>query len=172
MNVNLNRYLFTLIAFSVFNISAQESSDESANLIEDVIVTSRRSDPNVEKKIQLELQNLPINYSAWFHQGAKNLNLAALFGSAENIFVTEDSTMMISESISSGKPVTTLFPRNIKSPRRYKAQIQKYLELNLITRESIENFSIKEIENSSKNIQSHLSNLCDQLEERIQWQEG
>ena len=136
------------------------------------IVTSRRSDPNVEKKIQLELQNLPINYSAWFHQGAKNLNLAALFGSAENIFVTEDSTMMISESISSGKPVTTLFPRNIKSPRRYKAQIQKYLELNLITRESIENFSIKEIENSSKNIQSHLSNLCDQLEERIQWQEG
>lgn len=136
------------------------------------IVTSRRSDPNVERKIQLELQNLPINYSAWFHQGSKNLNLAALFGSATNIFVTEDSTMMISESISSGKPVTTLFPRNIKSPKRYKAQIQKYLTLNLIIREPIENFCIKEMENSSINIQSHLSELCDQLEERIQWQEG
>tara|TARA_Y100000748_G_scaffold129809_1_gene108756 strand:- start:5792 stop:6799 length:1008 start_codon:yes stop_codon:yes gene_type:complete len=134
------------------------------------VVTSRRSDPEVEKKIQSELQNIPLDYSAWFHQGAKNFNLAALFGSAKNIFVTEDSAMMISESISSGKPVTTLFPSEIKSPMRYKAHIQKYLDLNFITRESIKNFSIKDIENTSKNVQNHLSKLCNQLEERIQWQ--
>ena len=134
------------------------------------IVTSRRSDPIVEKKIRSQLQNIPLNYSAWFHQGAKNFNLAALFGSAKNIFVTEDSAMMISESISSGKPVTTLFPSGIQSPLRYKAHIQKYLDLNLITREPIKNFLIKEIENSSNNVQNHLSQLCDQLEERIQWQ--
>ncbi len=134
------------------------------------IVTSRRSDPKVEKKIQSKLQNIPLDYSAWFHQGAKNFNLAALFGSAKNIFVTEDSAMMISESISSGKPVTTLFPIGIQSPLRYKAHIQKYLDLNLITREPIENFLIKDIESSSKNVQIHLSKLCDQLEKRIQWQ--
>ncbi len=134
------------------------------------IVTSRRSDPEVEKKIKTELQNIPLDYSAWFHQGAKNFNLSALFGSAKNIFVTEDSAMMISESISSGKPVTTLFPSGIHSPLRYKAHIQKYLDLNLITRESIKNFSIKEVENSSVNVQNHLSKLCNQLEERIQWQ--
>ena len=134
------------------------------------IVTSRRSDPKVEKKIQSKLQNIPLDYSAWFHQGAKNFNLAALFGSAKNIFVTEDSAMMISESISSGKPVTTLFPIGIQSPLRYKAHIQKYLDLNLITREPIEDFLIKDIESSSKNVQIHLSKLCDQIEERIQWQ--
>lgn len=134
------------------------------------IVTSRRSDPKVEKKIQSKLQNIPLDYSAWFHQGAKNFNLAALFGSAKNIFVTEDSAMMISESISSGKPVTTLFPIGIQSPLRYKAHIQKYLDLNLITREPIEDFLIKDIESSSKNVQIHLSKLCDQLEKRIQWQ--
>jgi len=134
------------------------------------IVTSRRSDPIVEKKIRSQLQNIPLDYSAWFHQGAKNFNLAALFGSAKNIFVTEDSAMMISESISSGKPVTTLFPSGIQSPLRYKAHIQKYLDLNLITREPIKNFLIKEIDNSSNNVQNHLSQLCDQLEERIQWQ--
>ena len=134
------------------------------------IVTSRRSDPKVEKKIQSKLQNIPLDYSAWFHQGAKNFNLAALFGSAKNIFVTEDSAMMISESISSGKPVTTLFPIGIQSPLRYKAHIQKYLDLNLITREPIENFLIKDIESSCKNVQNHLSKLCDQIEERIQWQ--
>ena len=78
--------------------------------------------------------------------------------------------MMISESISSGKPVTTLFPIGIQSPVRYKAHIQKYLDLNLITREPIKNFLIKDIESSSKNVQNHLSKLCYQLEERIQWQ--
>ena len=134
------------------------------------IVTSRRSDPEVEKRIKTELRNIPLDYSAWFHQGAKNFNLSALFGSAKNIFVTEDSAMMISESISSGKPVTTLFPSRIQSPLRYKAHIQKYLDLNLITRESIKNFSIKDLENSSTNVQNHLSKLCNQLEERIQWQ--
>ena len=134
------------------------------------IVTSRRSDPEVEKILQSELQNIPLDYSEWFHQGATNFNLSALFGSAKNIFVTEDSAMMISESISSGKPVTTLFPRGIQSPLRYKAHIQKYLDLHLITRQSIENFSIKDLENRSINVQNHLSNLCNQLEERIQWQ--
>jgi iron complex outermembrane receptor protein len=57
MNVNLNRYLFTLIAFSVFSISAQESSDESANLIEDVIVTSRRREEAA--------QSVPVAISAF-----------------------------------------------------------------------------------------------------------
>tara|TARA_B100000287_G_scaffold429641_1_gene483363 strand:- start:824 stop:1822 length:999 start_codon:yes stop_codon:yes gene_type:complete len=133
------------------------------------VVTSRRSDPKVERKIQSELQEIPMDYSVWFHQGARDFNLAALFGAAKNIFVTEDSAMMISESVSSGKPVTTLFPRGIKSPIRYKAHIQKYIDLNFITREPIENFSIKEIESSYHNVQNHLSKLYDQLEDRIQW---
>ncbi|MBD62890.1 MAG: hypothetical protein CMD68_02285 [Gammaproteobacteria bacterium] len=136
------------------------------------IVTSRRTDPEVEKKIKFALKDLPLDNSAWFHDGAKNFNLAALFGAAKNIFVTEDSAMMISESISSGKPVTTLYPKSINSPPRYEAQIQKYLDLNFISRKPIEEFSFKEVENSSKNVQNHISELCNTLEERIQWQEA
>lgn len=136
------------------------------------IVTSRRTDPEVEKKIKFELKNLPLDNSVWFHDGATNFNLAALLGAAKNIFVTEDSAMMISESISSGKPVTTLYPKSINSPPRYEAHIQKYLDLNFIFRESIEEFSLKEVENSSKNVQNHLSELRNTLEERIQWQEA
>ena len=133
------------------------------------IVTSRRSDPAVEKKFQYDLRNIPHEYSVWFHNGEKNFNLAALFGAAKNIFVTEDSAMMISESISSGKPVTSLFPSVIKSPKRYKAHIQKYIDLGFITRESIGDFSIKNIENQSHNVQNHISKLRKQLEERILW---
>ena len=133
------------------------------------IVTSRRSDPKVENILQEGLTGIPLQHSAWFHQGDKNFNLAALLGSAKNVFVTEDSAMMISESISSGKPVTTLFPSGIKSPMRYKAHIQKYLDLNLITRESMQKFSIKEIDNSLENVQRHMEKLSNQLKERIQW---
>ncbi len=176
---NLNEHLLFLIGGEGIGYSYEDREWESLiSAIKDLydetripitVVTSRRSDPKVERKIQSELQEIPLDYSAWFHQGASNFNLAALFGAAKNIFVTEDSAMMISESISSGKPVTTLFPRGIKSPIRYKAHIQKYIDLNFITRESIEKFSIKEIDNSFNNVQNHLSKLCDQLEDRIQW---
>ena len=133
------------------------------------IVTSRRSDPDVEEKLRSQLSNIRLDYSAWFHKGGKDFNLDALLGSAKNIFVTEDSAMMISESISSGQPVTTLYPSNIQSPLRYQKHIQKYLDLGFMTRESIENFSIKEISNSAEKVQSHLSNLKETLVERIQW---
>ena len=45
--------------------------------------------------------------------------------------------MMISESISSGKKVTTLFPAFIDTPERYSNHIQKYRDLNLIDSQSI-----------------------------------
>ena len=133
------------------------------------IVTSRRSDPKVESILRSQLSNIPIDYSAWFHSGDKDFQLDALLGSAKNIFVTEDSAMMISESISSGKPVTTLYPSTINAPFRYGKHIKKYLELDLITRQSIKNFSLKEKTNTIQNVQDHLTQLKNQLIERIQW---
>ena len=133
------------------------------------IVTSRRSDPRVEKKLRSQLSNIPIEYSAWFHFGDKDFKLDALLGSAKNIFVTEDSAMMISESISSGQPVTTLYPSNINSPLRYQKHISKYEDLGFITRESIKKFSLKEKINTTKNVEEHLAKLKNKLIERINW---
>jgi mitochondrial fission protein ELM1 len=133
------------------------------------IVTSRRSDPEIEKKLRSQLSNIPLDYSVWFHLGDKNFNLDALLGSAKNVFVTEDSAMMISESISSGKPVTTLYPSNIKAPKRYQQHIQKYLDLEFISRQPIKKFSLKEKTNTTQNVQEHLTKLKDVLIERIQW---
>ncbi|MDB4112414.1 mitochondrial fission ELM1 family protein [bacterium] len=133
------------------------------------IVTSRRSDPVIEKKLRTELSNIPLNYSAWFHLGDKDFNLDALLGSAKNIFVTEDSAMMISESISSGKPVSTLYPSNIKAPIRHQDHIKKYLDLEFISRQPIVEFSIKEKTNTTVNVQEHLTKLKDVLIRRIKW---
>ena len=102
-----------------------------------VIVTSRRTDSKIEKLFRKELFGFYSNRSIWFNLGGKNANLAKLLGNACKVFVTEDSTMMISESISSGKKVTTLYPKNIHAPVRYRKHIQKYIDLDLIDSQSI-----------------------------------
>ena len=101
------------------------------------IVTSRRTDPSIEALLRDSLSDCYTKDSIWFHHGGANANLAELFGNAAKIFVTEDSAMMISESISSGKKVTTLFPASIDTPDRYSKHIQKYRDLKLIDSQSI-----------------------------------
>ena len=103
------------------------------------IVTSRRTDPKIEDLFRHHLNGFYTDRSIWFHHGGANVNLAELFGNAAKIFVTEDSAMMISESISSGKKVTTLFPTSVNTPDRYSQHIQKYRDLNLIDSHSITN---------------------------------
>jgi mitochondrial fission protein ELM1 len=95
--------------------------------------------------------------------------LAALFGSAKNIFVTEDSAMMISESISSGKPVTTLYPSKINSPLRYENHISKYADLELIKRSPLYDFEIRSEKNLNAQITEHRQELTKKLMRAIEW---
>ena len=133
------------------------------------VVTSRRTPPEIEDLLQARLKNILSNFSAWFHHGDKNFNLAALLGSATNIFVTEDSTMMISESISSGKPVTTLYPSNIKSPKRYENHIFKYAQLGLIQRSSLHELKLRSQQDLNSIITEHRQDLIKKLTRAIGW---
>jgi mitochondrial fission protein ELM1 len=133
------------------------------------IVTSRRTPPEVEDLFQSRLKNILSDYCAWFHHGDKNFNLAALLGSAINIFVTEDSAMMISESISSGKPVTTLYPSNIKSPLRYEKHISKYADLELIKRSTLHDLELRSQQNLNARILEHRQELVKKLMRAIGW---
>ncbi|MDB9705256.1 mitochondrial fission ELM1 family protein [Gammaproteobacteria bacterium] len=133
------------------------------------IVTSRRTSPKVEDLFQSRLKNILGDYSAWFHHGDKNFNLAALLGSAVNIFVTEDSAMMISESVSSGKPVTTIYPSNIKSPLRYENHISKYANLELIKRSPLHDLELRSQQNLNARIREHREELAKKLMRAIGW---
>ncbi|MDB9996315.1 mitochondrial fission ELM1 family protein [Gammaproteobacteria bacterium] len=133
------------------------------------IVTSRRTPPEVEDLFQSRLKNILSDYSAWFNHGDKNFNLAALLGSAKNIFVTEDSAMMISESISSGKPVTTLYPSNIKSPLRYENHISKYTDLELIKRSPLYDLELRPQKDLNARITEHRQELVKKLMRTISW---
>ena len=133
------------------------------------IVTSRRTDPFIEALLRDKLSDCYTRDSIWFHHGGANANLAELFGNAAKIFVTEDSAMMISESISSGKKVTTLFPECIDTPDRYSKHIQKYRDSNLIDSQSIKDrLSLEEGKDNIEKINLIRSDLKTSIFTRIQ----
>ena len=110
MYVNLNRYLFTLIAFSVFSISAQESSDESANLIEDVIVTSRRREEAA--------QSVPLAISAFSSSDLLTQNITttdALDNVAPNLSFFQDGAVGNATSIGI-RGVGSSFTSSVREP--------------------------------------------------------
>ena len=133
------------------------------------IVTSRRTSSDVEDLLQSRLKDILSDYSVWFHHGDKNFNLAALLGSATNVFVTEDSAMMISESISSGKPVTTIYPSNIKSPLRYENHISKYADLELIMRSPLSDLKLRSQQDLNARITEYRQELVTKLMRAIGW---
>ena len=84
--------------------------------------------------------------------------------------VTEDSAMMISEAISSGNLVTTIYPKVINSPPRYDNQIQHYINRGFMSRSSMEatislDFNRK---NSSALIEGVQKQLVKSIIEKIQ----
>ena len=124
-----------------------------------ICVTSRRSNKNYEKLLKSSLNNLS-NDSIWFHAGGENADLSKLFSISKYIYVTEDSAMMISESISSGKKVTTIYPEDFKCPQRYLNQINSYLDKGFIQRKKIgQDLEINSVDFQTSNIEISRSTL-------------
>ena len=113
-----------------------------------VIVTSRRTSKAHEDYLYRNSLSFADSSSKWFHKGMSNLDLSVLFNQVDNIFVTEESSMMITEAISSGLPVCTLYPKFIKSPQSFRDQISKLKSINFIN--SIP-FSSELTQNASNN---------------------
>lgn len=134
-----------------------------------ICVTSRRSDKNHEITLRNNLSNLSCD-SIWFHAGGKNADLKKLFSMSECIFVTEDSAMMISESISSGKQVTTIYPANFKCPERYTKQINSYLDKGFIQRSEIgQDLRINSSNSQNQDIEISRSRLRKSILENLKY---
>ena len=128
-----------------------------------ICVTSRRSKENHENILIENLNNLS-KRSIWFHRGGENANLRDLFSLSDFIFVTEDSAMMISESISSGKIVTTLFPEKVVTPERYKNHIDLYLNKGFIFRSKIgDQLVLRKNNDHSQKIEESRKKLLNQI---------
>jgi mitochondrial fission protein ELM1 len=77
--------------------------------------------------------------------------------------------MMISESISSGKPVTTIYPSNIKSPLRYENHISKYADLELIMRSPLDDLKLRSQQDLNTRITEYHQELVTKLMRAIGW---
>ncbi len=99
-----------------------------------LITTSRRTPLEVENKLEEELKD----YSAYFvsYNKKEEKILLPFFGLSEAIFVTEESSSMISEAISSGKNVFTLGNEYSKPDENYKKILNKFESNNQIIRVS------------------------------------
>ena len=102
---------------------------ESTTGIKPLIVTSRRTNKIHEDYLYNEMVAYCDPGSIWYHRGGENTDLNTLFNNSDFIFVTEDSAMMITESVSSGLPVSTLSPKTIKTNIKYENMLSR-LELN------------------------------------------
>ena len=89
---------------------------------------------------------------------------------ADNIFVTEDSSTMLSEAISSGKKVISIYPQNINAPDKYLEIIAKYEGLGFIERCNVTNikeFSLSGEINIQEKVDSYRKNFQRLLIDRL-----
>ena len=98
-----------------------------------LITTSPRSQN--EKLLQDSTES--IEYFVNYNQNPQN-TIASFFENSEKIFVTEDSSSMISDSINSKKPTFSLYPKNHSLSSDSKTIIENLIAKKLLKRVSID----------------------------------
>jgi mitochondrial fission protein ELM1 len=88
------------------------------------ITTSRRTPLEIENKLEEKLKDY-CSYVVSYNKKEEKV-LLPFFGLSEAIFVTEESSSMISEAISSGKNVFTLGNEYSNSDENYKKILNKF----------------------------------------------
>lgn len=107
------------------------------NKIKPIIVTSRRLNKYDEQYIHDGLYDICDENSVWFHKDNKKLRLQEVFQKVICVFVSEESTTMTAESISSGLPVVTLYPKKFNPDKTFTDQVYRYEKMQLIKRQDI-----------------------------------
>ncbi len=82
-----------------------------------LIVSSRRTGVENERRLKARLDPAAIAAASWAGDGGANRYLGIL-GLSERLVCTEDSHMMLTEAIATGKPVLSVRPRNGEAANR------------------------------------------------------
>ena len=131
----------------------------SENKLSPIIVTSRRTKKSHEEILKTKLINFYDNESIWYHENKLKLDLAMLFKSIDLIFVSEDSSSMISESICSGLPVYTIAPIRKKQNLSHTKMLQRYESQGFIKRLNFDSDFKKETKHRTNTSYEKISNI-------------
>ena len=104
--------------------------------ISPIIVTSRRTNKIHESLIFDEINTISDAASVWFHKTGENADLNLIFKMVDAVYVSEDSSTMTTEAISSGLPAFTLYPKSCNPSEKFNQQLKKYEAMKLIKRMS------------------------------------
>ncbi len=98
-----------------------------------VLVTTSRRTGELLDNIVAEFESEYIGYKVIWSQNPQKV-MGAFLGASEKIFVTEESSSMLSEAIASKKEVYSMYPSDIKENKKYKMIIDTFESKKLITR--------------------------------------
>ena len=90
-----------------------------------LVTSSRRTGQKAERLLEHYLDPEAVADTVWWSKNPRKLLLAFL-GSAERVFVTQDSVTMVTEAICSGRPVSVIAPERVTFPRN--SFMKSYLE--------------------------------------------
>lgn len=108
-----------------------------------LITTSRRTPLEIEKKLEQELKDY-YSYFVSYNKKEEKILLPFL-GLGKVVFVTEESSSMISEAVSTLKPVYTIGQKESSPDENYRTILNKFKNNNLITRIHLDTFDISNI---------------------------
>ena len=110
-----------------------------------LVTTSRRTPKEIEDMLQ---KSMKCAYFVSYHTNPQKV-VAPFLALSQIAFVTQESASMISEAISSQKPVVTLKPNSAKIEENYKKILNKYIKYKTIISldiDDIDKFDIKSID--------------------------
>jgi mitochondrial fission protein ELM1 len=102
-----------------------------------LLLGSRRTGAAAERLLQQGLERRHVAASCW-HRDAEVAPVEAYLGAADQVFVTEDSMTMLTEAISSQRPVVSLRPADVAPTARYAAMIERFAAHGWLCRYAIE----------------------------------
>lgn len=137
-----------------------------------VLTTSRRTGGEAEKHLRAALSPDLLAKAVWWSENPEK-KVAAFLGTAEAVFVTQDSVTMVTEAVASARPVFVLRPASINFPARsfLPAYFENLEQGNRIKRMSMSDFAQANISTSgfSPRERAVTEELADRLLTRLGW---
>ncbi|MBY4676438.1 mitochondrial fission ELM1 family protein [Marinobacterium arenosum] len=118
------------------NLAEQMNRLAEQRQIRWLVTSSPRTGVEVEQLLAANLKPQALADTVWWGQQPRKV-MAAYLGAAERIFCSEDSLSMLTEAVSSGKPVTALSPQDMTPEPRYLAALERLVGRGWLERRAI-----------------------------------
>jgi mitochondrial fission protein ELM1 len=128
-----------------------------------LVTTSRRTPPDVEKRMQVQMNAAMF---VAYNQEPKKV-IGAFLALSETVFVTEESASMVSEAVASGKSVVTLVPQYRYPDENYFEILEKFIKQHYIQQLSIKDCKNFEFLDNTVKSRGVLKNLSAYLSSMI-----